>query len=199
MAERSCFGGACYYLFPEEVTNTVAEEGESRTAAMMKTYNLSNVVPNIQKQLPDLSALVLGKALLWLIYSPYDASNLLVPQAFKDRIRLELNEIVTATVREVDCNAPDCNPIRLVPVVVTGDQGCVYINVVPVFDKHQAAVGIFCGTRWCWDSWWRRRSGNFGAIAVSSGSSMSDSARATGVANKQNGGQSFIHKAFHGC
>jgi hypothetical protein len=53
-----------------------------------------------------------------------------------------LNEIVTATVREgVDCNAPDYNPIRRLPVVVTGDQGCVYVNVVPVFDKHQAAVG----------------------------------------------------------
>ncbi len=48
MAEKLCFGGACYYLFPEEVTNTVAEEGES-TAAMMKTYILSNVVPNIWK------------------------------------------------------------------------------------------------------------------------------------------------------
>jgi hypothetical protein len=28
-----------------------------------------------------------------------------------------------------------------VPVVVTGDQGCVYIDVVPVFDQQQAAVG----------------------------------------------------------
>ncbi len=35
VAEKLCFGGACYYLFPEEVTNTV-EEGES-TTAMMKT------------------------------------------------------------------------------------------------------------------------------------------------------------------
>ena len=88
VAEKLCFGGAWYCLFPEEVTNTVAEEEES-TAAMMKTYILSNVVPNIWKCLPDLAALVLGKALLWLIYSPNDASNLLVPQAFKDRIQVE--------------------------------------------------------------------------------------------------------------
>jgi hypothetical protein len=141
VAEKLCFGGACYYLFPEEVRNTaVLEEGES-TTAMTKTFILSKVVPNIRKRLPDSAALVLGKALLWLIYSPYDSTNHLVPQAFKDRIRLDLNAIVTATVRGVDCNAPDYNPIRRVPVVVTGDQGCVYIDVVPVFDKQQAAVG----------------------------------------------------------
>ena len=142
VAEKLCFGGACYYLFPEEVTNIATEEGRESTAAMMKTYILSHVVPNIRKRLPDSAALVLGKALLWLIYSPYDATNHLVPQAFKDRIRLELNEIVTATVRGgVDCNAPDYNPIQRVPVVVTGDQGCVYIDVVPVFDEQQGAVG----------------------------------------------------------
>ncbi len=54
---------------------------------------------------------------------------------------MDLHEIVTVTVRGVDYNASDYNPIRRVPVVVTGDQGCVYIDVVPVFDKHQAAVG----------------------------------------------------------
>ncbi len=136
VADKLCFGGACYYVFPEEVTNTAAEEGES-TTAMTKTFIVSKVVPNIRKRLPDLAALVLGKALLWLIYSPYNTTNHLVPQAFKDRIRWDLNAIVTATVRGVDCNAPDYNLIRQVPVVVTGDQGCVYM----VFDKQQAAVG----------------------------------------------------------
>jgi hypothetical protein len=133
VAEKLCFGGACYYLFPEEVRSTAVEEGESMTA-MTKTFILSKVVPNIRKRLPDSAALVLGKALL---YSPYDSTNHRVPQAFKDRIPLDLNAIVTATVRGVDCNAPDYNLIRQVPVVVTGDQGCVYM----VFDKQQAAVG----------------------------------------------------------
>jgi hypothetical protein len=137
VAQKLCFGGACYYLFPEEVRSTAVEEGESMTA-MTKTFILSKVVPNIRKRLPDSAALVLGKALL---YSPYDSTNHRVPQAFKDRIPLDLNAIVTATVRGVDCNAPDYNPIRRVPVVVTGDQGCVYIDVVPVFDEQQAAVG----------------------------------------------------------
>ncbi len=78
----------------------------------------------------------MGKALLWLIYSPLDAANHVVPQAFKDRIR---DEIVTATVEGVDCNAIDYNPIQRVPVVVTGDQGCVCIDVVPLFEEGAAA------------------------------------------------------------
>ncbi|KAI2503969.1 hypothetical protein MHU86_10466 [Fragilaria crotonensis] len=86
VAEKLRFGSACYYLFPDKVTNTVAEEGES-TTPMMKTYILSNnVVPNIRKGLSDSAALVLGKALLWITYSPYDDTNHIVLQAFKDRI-----------------------------------------------------------------------------------------------------------------
>ncbi len=140
-AEKLCFGGACYYLFPKEVRNTAVEDEGKSTTAMTKTFILSKVVPNNRKRLPDSAALVLGKALLRLIYSPYDSTNHLVPQAFKDRIRLDLNAIVAATVRGVDCNAPDYNPIRRVLVDVTGNQGCVYIDVVPVFDGEQAAVG----------------------------------------------------------
>jgi hypothetical protein len=130
VAEKLCMGGACYYLFPEELTNNEVEAGTS-TIAMLKTFVLSNVVPNIRKKLPDSAALVLGKALLWLIYSPYDATHNLVPQEFKLRIRMELNEVVSAGVSGVDCNAPNYNPIRKAPVIVTGDQGCVYIDVVP--------------------------------------------------------------------
>ena len=61
--KRLCFGGTCNYLFHEEVTNTVAEEGES-TAAMMKTYILSNVVPNIGNNFQIWQRLFL----LWLSY-----------------------------------------------------------------------------------------------------------------------------------
>ena len=35
----------------------------------------------------------------------------------------------------VNCNAPDYNPIWRAPVVVTGDQGCVHIDVVPSLDE----------------------------------------------------------------
>ena len=77
------------YLFPEELSNAEVEAGNS-TIAMLKTFILSNVVPNTRKRLPDSAALVLGKALLWLIYSPYNATHNLVPQDLKNRIRMEM-------------------------------------------------------------------------------------------------------------
>ena len=141
VAETLCIGGACYYLFPEELTNEGAEEGRANMTAMMKTYILSNVVPNIRRRLPEAAALVLGKALLWLIYSMYDATNNVVPQNFRNRIRREINEIVSAADAEVDCNDPGYNPIRRVPVVVTGREGCVYIDVIPAFDGDGDAAG----------------------------------------------------------
>jgi hypothetical protein len=37
-----------------------------------------------------------GKALLWPIYSPYNATHNLVPQEMKNRIQMEWNKIVLA-------------------------------------------------------------------------------------------------------
>ena len=139
VAEKLCIGGACYYLFPEELTSNEVKAGQSMIG-MLKTFILSNVVPNIRKRLPDSAALVLGKALLWLIYSPYDATHNLVPQEMKNRIQMEWNEIVLAGDSAVDCNLSEYNPIRRVPVVVTGDQGCVYIDVVPSFDDSDGGM-----------------------------------------------------------
>ena len=139
-----CIGGPCLYLFPEELTNTATGEniaagaGGVSTIAMMKTFVLSNVVPNIRKRMSDTAALVLGKALLWLIYSPYDVEHNIVPQDFKQRIKMELKEIITATVVGVDCDDAHYNPITRVPVVVTGDQGRVYIDVVPALVEDAA-------------------------------------------------------------
>jgi Transcriptional activator of glycolytic enzymes len=141
VAEKLCIGGACYYLFPEELSNTEVDEAGNSTIAMLKTFILSNVVPNTRKRLPDSAALVLGKALLWLIYSPYNATHNVVPQDLKNRIRMEWNEIVSAGDVNLDCNSTEYNPIRRVPVVVTGDQGCVYIDIVPSFEEADVGGG----------------------------------------------------------
>ena len=111
--------------------------GVVSTIAMTKTFILSNIVPNIRKRMSDAVALVLGKALPWLIYSSYDNENHVVPEDFKHEIKMEWNEIITATVVGVDCDAPvGYNPIKKVPVVVTGDQqGCVNIDIVPTLDE----------------------------------------------------------------
>ncbi len=125
-AEKLCIGGACYYLFPEELTSNEVEAGQSMTG-MLKTFIFSNVVPNIRKRLSNSAALVLGKALLcWLIYSPYDATHNLVPQEMKNRIQMEWNEIALAGDSAVDSNLSEYNPIRLVPVVVTGNHKVVF-------------------------------------------------------------------------
>ncbi len=146
VAEKLCIGGQCFYLFPDDLTNATVENG---LTAMMKNIFLSNVVPNARKRVPDLVAHVLGKALLWLIYPPYDATNQVVPQDFKTQIRLEWNKIVSATVVRVDCDAPSYNLIWRVPFVVTEDQGCVHhIDVVPSLDQaggDEECAAIFRG------------------------------------------------------
>ncbi len=72
VAEKLCVGGPCFYVFPEELSNNNLElEGGTSMIAMLRTFILLiNVVPNIRQRLLNSAAIVLGKALLWLIYSP---------------------------------------------------------------------------------------------------------------------------------
>jgi hypothetical protein len=48
---------------------------------------------------------------------------------------------VSAEDASIDCNSAEYNPIRRIPVVVTGDQGCVYIDVVPSFNDADVVGG----------------------------------------------------------
>ena len=59
VAEKLCGGGACVYV-PHPTVDM----------AMMNTFVLSHVVPNVRKRLPESACLVLGRALMWLICSP---------------------------------------------------------------------------------------------------------------------------------
>jgi hypothetical protein len=86
VAEKLCFGRACYNLFLEELSNNVEMEETGASMATTKTFILSQIVPNIRKWLPDTAALVLGKALLWLVFLAYNDSHHFVPQSFKDPI-----------------------------------------------------------------------------------------------------------------
>jgi hypothetical protein len=53
-------GGPCFYLInSSRICNATA----------MTTLILNKVVPNICRQLPDSTAIVLGKAVLWLCFS----------------------------------------------------------------------------------------------------------------------------------
>ena len=69
VTEKLCGGGACFYL-PNPWFD----------AAMMNTFILSHGIPNVRKRLPESACLVLGRALIWLIFSPvvdeYDATEM---------------------------------------------------------------------------------------------------------------------------
>ncbi len=130
-----CIGGLCYYLFPDdELLATTAGVGDGLGDAgvtpEVKTFILNNVVPNIRKVLSEDASFVLGKAMLWMIYSPYDAANESIPKLIKDQIWLEWNEIVLALDPGINCNNPFHNPIQRVPVRITGNEGCVNIDVL---------------------------------------------------------------------
>jgi hypothetical protein len=97
---------------------------------MMKMFILTDeVVPNIRKQLPESCALALGKAPLWFIYANDAISNNFLPDKFKNRIKNNLSETLTASGSPIVVDDNNFNPIRQVLlVVISGDQGSVFIR-----------------------------------------------------------------------
>jgi hypothetical protein len=115
VAEKLCFGGPCFYL----IDNTVVD------VTIMTTFILTKVVPNICQRLPTSACLVLGKAVVWLIFSSF-ANNFVSSMDYCDQVKAELVE--TGVVIE-----EGKNPILKMPVLVSGNQGTVvYIDEIPV-------------------------------------------------------------------
>ena len=104
VADKLCIGGPCYYLFPDELLGTTASvgdgAGDANLTPVLKTFILTNVIPNIRKVLSEDASLVLGKAMFWIICPSNDAANEIVPKLIKDQIRLEWNEVVSALILE---------------------------------------------------------------------------------------------------
>jgi hypothetical protein len=124
VANKLCIGGPCFYLLPGEQGND-AGDNDANSTMMIKTFLLTHVVPNMRRRMSESCSFILGKALLWFVYSP----NNFAPQDFCERIKRELNEILRAAgVANVD--DPDFNPVKKVPVIVSGDEGSVFIEVV---------------------------------------------------------------------
>jgi hypothetical protein len=106
-------GGACYHVINNAICN-------SNT---LTTFILTKVVPNIRGRLPDSVAILLGKAVLWVVYS--SVASTYIDDEWRDRIKQDLEETGIATI--VDGQ----NPIMKVPVIVSGNQGLVYIDEIP--------------------------------------------------------------------
>ena len=111
VAEKLCIGGPCYYL----IDNTLCAD-----SCVLTTFILSRVVPNVRRRLPDSTAVVLGKAVLWLVFSGLANSF-----AFTDEY---CNQVKADLVETGIIIADGQNPILRMPVLVSGDQGAVYID-----------------------------------------------------------------------
>jgi hypothetical protein len=145
VAEKLCIGGACFYLFPNEDANVnggVVDATIGNNIEMLKTSVLTHVVPNINHRVPESCALVLGKVFLWFIYCDDAVSENFLPEEFKRRIKLELKEILAAS-GGVDVEIENFNPIRRVPVIVSGDHGSLFIDCIE--EQHGQGGGAVVG------------------------------------------------------
>ena len=110
VAEKLCMGGPCYNLIITSICS----------ATVLSTFILTKVVPNIRKRLPYSTLLVLGKAVLWLVFS--SVANNFLSQAFINEVKGSLNDTGVATILNGQ------NPILKMPVSVSGADGTVYID-----------------------------------------------------------------------
>jgi hypothetical protein len=117
VAEKLCVGRPCFYL--------IRENNGTCDASVLKTFILTNIVPNLCQKVPESTAFVFGKAGLWLLYSPA-ADSFCIPTEYSSRIKGLLSGL-----REMEEGGDDLNPILQVLVLVTGDEGTVYIDVLP--------------------------------------------------------------------
>ena len=147
VAKKLCIGGPCYYLLPgEDAIN--GDNVANNTTMMTRTFILRSVVPNIRKRMSESCSLLFGKALLWYLYSndSNDAcSHSAMVTEMRTKVKSELNEILRAVAVNVD--EPDFNPIQKVPVIVSGDEGTVLIEVIDCDLRAANAAGGGMATR----------------------------------------------------
>jgi hypothetical protein len=111
-----CGGGPCIY-----VTNPGVN------AAMMNSFILNHIVPNVRKRLPESACLVLGKAVMWLITS--SIADVYVPVEVKDQVLSDWAHVCGGDL-DVDGTNVHKNPIQKLAVVVSGNHGAVFIDTV---------------------------------------------------------------------
>jgi hypothetical protein len=99
VAGRLCMGGPC---------KCVVKEG----SGIADNFLLKHVVPNVRTRRSDGVAKVLGKALLWLIFTP-DGDHL--PHALRERVRTACDDVARLLAGE--------NPIKKIRLFISGDEG----------------------------------------------------------------------------
>jgi hypothetical protein len=111
---------------------------------MMDSFVLSHVVPNVRKRLPDSACLVLGKALMWMITSPFADDH--IPVDVKEEVLSDWAHVCGGdSDLDVEQSAMYKNPIQKLAVVVSGDFGAVFIDTIG--ELEQGDEGVAGGNR----------------------------------------------------
>jgi hypothetical protein len=90
---------------------------------ILTTFILTKVVPNICRRLPDSVAIVLGKAVLWTVFS--SVANSFVSADYCERLKADLMDTGIVV-------PPGRNPVVKMPILVSGDQGTVFMDEIPL-------------------------------------------------------------------
>jgi hypothetical protein len=110
VAGMLCMGGPCRYQVLEE-------------SGVTDVFILHYVTPHVRIRSGDATAIILGRALLWYAFSEPGATD--IPLDILNRIREAYGAIATN-------NLPDgTNPVKKIPLVITGHEGEVYIDDIP--------------------------------------------------------------------
>ena len=104
-----CIGGACIYQVHER-------------SGINNSFILYYVVPGISRRLSKDMSIILGTALLWCIYSEHGDS---VPDSIRHSVQLMYNNYKNSDFEET-------NPVKRVPIVITGSKGHVYMDEIHV-------------------------------------------------------------------
>jgi hypothetical protein len=104
-----CIGGPCKYQVIEE-------------SGVTDAFILEYVTPHVRTKTGDPTALVLGRALLWYAFSEMGASDL----------PLDVFRRIHEAYDEINNHLPEgINPVKKIPLVITGNEGEVYIDEIP--------------------------------------------------------------------
>jgi hypothetical protein len=103
-----CVGGPCKYIMRED-------------SGVTDQFILEYVTVKARTRVGDQVALVLGKALLWYIFDPEGEDD--VPTVVKQRVQNAYSHIQVLP--------EGTNPVKKVPIVITGHEGEVYMDEIP--------------------------------------------------------------------
>ena len=109
VAAMNCIGGPCKYVLRDD-------------SGVDRDFILEHVTPRIRSVFGDNVAAVLGTALLWYAFTTEGEQD--IPQNLQQRITHAYSNIP-------GCLQVGVSPVRKVPIIVSGNEGEVYMDELP--------------------------------------------------------------------